>query len=222
MPSEDVESALKELMREGFVKIEGNKFSLVNPREAFSGFLRRKEGKLISELEELRRNVASLRKMAEPLYAETRMGIQAEEVLESLGSLSEMETKTVQIISKAEREVLIFTGRFEWFDKTAEVLSERIEKGVEVRVLMRVVDDSVLKLARTLQDRGIEVRDVVEETIPPIRGTLVDERELVFLIWVRKDVKKPIYYRPCYTRNQGLIRVFRDAFEARWRKARTL
>jgi hypothetical protein len=57
-----------------------------------------------------------------------------------------------------------------------------------------------------------------------VRGTLVDDRELVFLVWAtrKRGVSRPVYYRPHYTKNQGLVRVFRDAFLKRWEEGQTI
>jgi hypothetical protein len=82
---------------------------------------------------------------------------------------------------------------------------------------MRVVDEETLSRASELKEMGAQVRKADEEYL--MRGTLVDEAELIFVIWVRKDVEKPVHFRPCYTKNAGLIRLFSDAFELRWSKA---
>jgi hypothetical protein len=52
----------------------------------------------------------------------------------------------------------------------------------------------------------------------------VDDQELVFVVWATKknDVPRPIYFRPNYTKNQGLIRIFRDAFQKRWEEAHSI
>ena len=70
---------------------------------------------------------------------------------------------------------------------------------------------------------GIQVRHCAEEWYP-VRGTLVDDQELVFVIWATKkrEVPRPIYYRPNYTRNQGLIRIFRDAYLKRWEEGQPI
>jgi hypothetical protein len=92
-----------------------------------------------------------------------------------------------------------------------------------MKVLMTVSDESTKERAKELRDLGIQVRQLAEEWYP-VRGTLVDDQELVFLIWATKksDVPRPIYYRPHYTKNQGFIRIFRDAFLNRWEEGRAI
>jgi hypothetical protein len=90
-------------------------------------------------------------------------------------------------------------------------------------VLMMVKDPSTQQRAKELGALGIQVRHCAEEWYP-VRGTLVDDQELVFVVWATKKsgVPRPIYFRPNYTKNQGLIRIFHDAFEKRWEEAQSI
>jgi len=89
--------------------------------------------------------------------------------------------------------------------------------------LMLVKDDSTKQRASELRSLGIQVRHCAEEWYP-VRGTLVDDQELVFVVWATKKsaVERPVYFRPNYTKNQGLIRIFRDAFLKRWEEGQSL
>jgi hypothetical protein len=88
---------------------------------------------------------------------------------------------------------------------------------------MLVNDESTRSRAQELRNLGIQVRHCAEEWYP-VRGTLVDDQELLFLVWAtrKRDVPRPVYYRPHYTRNQGLIRIFRDAFLKRWEEGQSI
>src|SRR6266702_1169768 len=61
----------------------------------------------------------------------------------------------------------------------------------------------------------------VKEDWYPVRGTLSDDKELVFLIWAtnERDGRRPKFFRPHFTKNNGMIRVFADAFDKRWSDA---
>ena len=144
------------------------------------------------------------------------MGIRSEEIIEPLRDLADMELRTTRMLGDAAREAIIFAETFGWYDKVRESLNHAHDRRVNVRILMMANDDSTRKRARELAELGIQVRHFPEEY--PVRGTLVDEQELVFLVWAtrKRDVQRPIYYRPHYTKNQGLIRIFRDAFLKRW------
>jgi len=222
LPMKRAHRALEELVSKGFVKVEGNKFAAMQPKQALVGMLEKKEKELHGHLENARNVIASLQKSLEPIYLKTRAGIKAEEILEPLESLSAMELRTAQIIANAEREILIFAQRFDWYDKISEVLAQALDRGVKVRVLMLVADKTALLRAKELKQLGVQVRRCIEKSYP-VRGTLVDGKELVFLIWAtRKDIKKPLHFRPHYTTNDGLIKVFLDAYEKRWQEAKPL
>ncbi len=214
--------ALEELVGKGFVKVDGNKFAAIQPKQVLAGILEKKERELHGNLENTRNVITSLQKSLEPIYLKTRAGIKAEEILEPLESLSAMELRTAQIITNAEKEILIFAHRFDWYDKISEVLAQALERGVKVNVIMLVADQTAMQRAKELKELGVEVKQCTEVSYP-VRGTLVDGKELVFLIWAtRKDVKKPLHFRPHYTTNDGLIRIFLDAYDKRWQECRLL
>ena len=169
-----------------------------------------------SELANTRRQLSSIREVLENKYWESRYGIRDELLLEPLDDLKSMEVKTVRLISEAQREIRIFTASFEWYTKIREVLLDAVRRGVKVKILMRVVDEHSQKRARDLLENGIEVKSTVEDWYP-VRGTIVDGNKLLFLIWATE--KKLSYYKPHYTENVGLIKIFLDAFERRWERA---
>jgi sugar-specific transcriptional regulator TrmB len=222
LSSADAQNALMELSKRKFVKVERNMFSALRPKPILEAIVREKEEIARRKVEELRNKVLSLSKILEPIYWETRMGIRPEEILEPLEDLTAMELRTVNIIGRAENEILIWTGRFDWYNKVSETLISALDRGAKVRILMKIVDDVARRRAKELKELGIEVKQSVEDWYP-VRGTVVDQEELVFLIWAtRKDVPRPLYFKPHYTRNVGLIKIFIDAFENRWRKARKI
>lgn len=221
-PSEKIERALRELVNRGLVMVEGNKFIVVQPKQALNAILEQREKEAERSLEAIRGVVTSLQKSLEPLYWETRAGIRPEEILEPLADLAAMELRTARMIGNAQSEILIFAERFDWYDKVSEVLAQALDRGAKARVLMLVADKPTLKRAKELEKLGVQVKHCAERWYS-VRGTLVDERELVFLIWAtKKDIPKPIYFKPHYTTNPGVIKVFLDAYEKRWQEAKAL
>lgn len=220
MSLERVQAALEELLERGLVKVESNKFSAVEPKVALSAWLEKKEKEFEEKIDEFRSSTLSLQRILEPLYWETRAGIRPEELIETLESTSVMEVRTARIIGNAEKEIMILAGRFDWYDKIKEVLLQALDRGAKARVLMFAVDKTTIDRAKELIELGVQVRQPAEETL--VRGTLVDNRELVLLIWVRKDVARPAYFRPFYTNNPGLVKAFSDTFEYRWERAKEI
>lgn len=220
IPQNEVRAALSSLIAKGLArKLNQDKYEVIPPSDAVEILLEIKTRFMEAEMAELRRCLYSIKETLEDTYWEKRYGIRDELLIEPLDSLKSMEVKTAEIISRSQKDISIFTESFGWYHKVRELLLDALSRGVAVRVLMRVTNDQSRKTAKDLVENGAEVKCVVEEWYP-VRGTLVDESKLVFLIWTTE--KKVSYYKPHYTENAGLIKVFSDAFNRRWERAQPL
>jgi len=220
IPTSEAEDSLKSLADKGLVRISRNKVEAVQPRIVVQTMLERRRKSIEAQQAQENSNALTLERMLEPVYWENRMGLRSEEIIEPLRDLADMELHTAQILGNAAKEAVIFAETFGWYDKVQGTLFQAHDRGVKLRILMMANDESTLKRARELQGIGVQVRHCTEEWYP-VRGTLVDDQELVFLIWAtrEREVVRPIYYRPHYTKNAGLIRIFRDAFQKRWEES---
>jgi len=223
LPAAEAEDSLKSLTDRGLVKVSSNRVEVVQPRMAIGRILEQRRKTLDDQTAREHSVALELEKLLEPVYWENRLGIRPEEIIEPLRDLTEMELKTAGILGPASKEVLILAQTFGWYGKVREALFQAHDRGVRMKVLMTLSDESTKGRAKELRDLGIQVRELGEEWYP-VRGTLVDDQELVFLIWATKKsaVPRPIYYRPHYTRNQGFIRVFRDAFLNIWERGHAI
>ena len=220
IPTPIAEDALKSLSDKGLVKISSNRVEVVQPRLVLQRILDERKRTLEQELSHQATTALDLEKLLEPVYWENRLGIRPEDVIEPLRDLPDMELRTARILGGASREVFIFAETFGWYEKVREAIFQAHDRGVTMKVLMMVKDSSTEQRARELRGLGIEVKHCAEEWYP-VRGTLVDDHDLVFVVWATKknETPRPIYFRPNYTKNQGLIRIFRDAFQKRWEEA---
>lgn len=223
IPASLAEESLKGLVDKGLVKISSNRVETVQPRTFLRSTLEQRKRTLENQMSEETSAALELERLLELVYWERRMGIRPEEIIEPLRDLSDMELQTARIIANAAREAFIFAETFGWYEKVRESLFQAHDRGVSMKILMMVSDESTKERAKELRGLGVQVRHCIEEWYP-VRGTLVDDQELVFLIWATKkrDVPRPVYYRPHYTKNQGLIRIFRDAFLKRWEEGQTI
>jgi sugar-specific transcriptional regulator TrmB len=223
IPTSEAEDSLKSLADKGLVRISRNRVEAVQPRIVVQTMLERRRKSVEAQLAQESSNALALEKILEPVYWENRMGLRSEEIIEPLRDLADMELHTAQILGNASKEAIIFAETFGWYDKVREALFQAHDRDVKLRILMMANDESTLKRARELQSIGVQVRHCTEEWYP-VRGTLVDDQELVFLIWAtrEREVVRPIYYRPHYTKNAGLIRIFRDAFQKRWEEGTSI
>jgi len=223
IPTAIAEDALKSLSDKGLVKLSSNRVEVVQPRLVLKRILDQRRRALEEELSQQNAAALEVEKLLEPVYWENRLGIRPEDIIEPLRDLPDMELRTARILGGATREVSIFAETFGWYEKVRESMFHAHDRGVAMKVLMLVKDASTEHRAKELGALGIQVRHCAEEWYP-VRGTLVDDQELVFVVWATKksEVPRPIYFRPNYTRNQGLIRIFRDAFQKRWEEAQPI
>lgn len=221
--AEVAEGALKALTDKGLIKISSNRAEAVQPRTAIQRILDQRKRTVENQMSHEASVAMQLERSLEPVYWESRLGIRPEEVIEPLRDLPDMELRTARILGTASKEVFVFAETFGWYDRVRESIFQAHDRHVDMKVLMMVRDDSTKSRADELRGLGISVRHCAEEWYP-VRGTLVDDQELVFVIWATRKsaVPRPIYFRPNYTRNQGLIRIFRDAFMKRWEEAQDI
>jgi sugar-specific transcriptional regulator TrmB len=221
--AETAEGALKSLTDKGLIKISSNRAEAIQPRTAIQRILDQRKRRLENQMSYEASIAMQLEKSLEPVYWENRLGIRPEDIIEPLRDLPDMEMRTARILGTASKEVVVFAETFGWYDRVRESIFQAHDRHVNMKVLMMVRDDYTKSRADELRGLGISVRHCAEEWYP-VRGTLVDDQELVFVIWATRKsaVPRPIYFRPNYTRNQGLIRIFRDAFMKRWEEAQDI
>jgi len=212
-------------MQKGFARIvqsRPKRYHAVPPdqakREYLTNLRRTFETNLLS-IEEIMRG---LQKEIEPLYVESHLQVKAEELLEPLEDLRSMENMTSARVHGATKEVLISTALFSWLPKIKTQLRSALMKGVKVRILMQFAQSQMRRNLRELSGLGAQVRDT-SDPWHPVRGTLIDNKDLVFVIWAAEEVERhwnPIVYIPHHTKNPGLIRIFRESFDFRWSNAK--
>ncbi len=219
----ETETAIKNLVERGLVKIASNKLEASEPKLFIHKLQELARLELTRNLELLNSKTTRLLSVLEPQYWEARLGLKPEDLLEPLSTVEEMEVRTVRVIGNSTREVSISAESFGWFGKIQEEAYRAVERGVRFRVLMVAKDHETRQRAAEVQTLGMEVKQPREDWYP-VRGTLSDDRELVFLIWIAKEkgAQRAKYFRPHYSINPGMTRVFADAFEKRWERAKPI
>ncbi len=220
--AEKAQKAVSSLAERGLVRIVSNRVEPYEPKVSLARILEQRRAEAEKTVQEANRLSAELERVLGPKYWEGRLGIRPEEILEPLRDLREMEIRTARIVGNATKEIFVFAQTFGWYEKLRESMFQAHDRGVKARILMLASDESSKNRAKELRTLGFEVRHCAEDWYP-VRGTLVDNQELVFLIWAtEKKISKPVYYRPHYTTNGGLIRVFSDAFRKRWEEGQPI
>jgi sugar-specific transcriptional regulator TrmB len=227
VPITRVYGTLEQLMQKGFARIvesRPKKFHAISPEEAKREYLthvRRNFERNLLAMEEAMRD---LQRQVEPMYVESHLQVKAEELLESLEDLRAMEKRTGDYVQEASNEVLISTALFSWLPKLKPQLRNALTRGVSVKILMQFADSQVKRHLDDLRDMGAQIRDT-SNPWHPVRGTLVDNRDLIFVIWAAEEAERhwnPIVYTPNHTKNPGVIRIFRESFLYRWSDSKKL
>ena len=220
--SKDAERGVRELVEKGIVRVSSNKLEAAEPKQFVARIQDVRRIEISRDLDALNAKSTRLLSLLEPQYWELRLGVKPEDLLEPLPTLEEMEVRTVKVIGNATRNVAISAETFGWFGKVKEEIYRSIEKGVKFRLLMTAKDSDAVTRAREARQLGIQVRQPKEDWYP-VRGTLSDDKELVFLIWATNERDgRPKFFRPHFTKNSGMIRVFADAFDKRWADASSI
>lgn len=214
-------------MQKGFartVESRPKKFHAISPEEAKREYLTHVRRNFETNLLTMEETMRDLQRQVEPIYVESHLQVKAEELLESLEDLRVMEQRTSEYVQEASKEVLISTALFSWLPKLKPQLRNVLARGVNVKILMQFADSQVKRHLDDLRDMGAQIRDTPDPW-HPVRGTLVDNRDLIFVIWAAEEAERhwnPIVYTPNHTKNPGLIRIFRESFLYRWSDSKKL
>ena len=227
VPITRVYGTLEQLMQKGFARIvesRPKKFQAISPEEAKREYLTHVRRNFETNLLTMEETMRDLQRQVEPIYVESHLQVKAEELLESLEDLRVMEQRTSEYVQEASKEVLISTALFSWLPKLKPQLRNVLARGVNVKILMQFADSQVKRHLDDLRDMGAQIRETPDPW-HPVRGTLVDNRDLIFVIWAAEEAERhwnPIVYTPNHTKNPGLIRIFRESFLYRWSDSKKL
>ena len=225
IPITRVYSTLDQLMQKGFTRIaqgRPKKFHAIPPEHAKREYLRNLRQNFETDLVAVDETLTHLQRLVEPIYVESHLQVKAVELLEPLEDLRAMEKRTSSYLEEASEEILISTALFSWLPKVRDQLKNAAKRGAKVRILMQISDSPLRKQLNDLLAQGVQIRETPDPW-HPVRGTMVDNKALIFVIWAAEEVKRywnPIVYTPNHSRNPGLIRLFRESFFYRWAKSR--
>lgn len=225
IPNTRVYGTLDQLVQKGLARLipgRPRRYECTSPSvgaRMYIGFLKRS---FETRMNEVRRGMELIEKEVEPLYWKSHLEVKPEELIEPLSNLAEMESRTRRFIRGARNEILISSALFTWIRKVYRDLKKSARRGVETRILVQQGRHCSNRWLRELVRAGAKVR-ASKNLWHPVRGTLVDDRNLCFVIWASEEPEtywNPKVYRPHHTENPGLTRIFRESFELRWVQSR--
>ena len=224
IPTPRIYDTIESLQKKGLVRtITGRpkKFEALNLEKGLQNFIKFKELEFQDELNKISSisdHVLSL--LSDPVY-QSQLVVKPDELIEAYSTLAEMQVKTIDLVNKAKKEVCIFTNVFYWFEHVEKALKNALERNVKIRVLMRMEDDLSISYANKLVSMGAKVKRIVEESVLA-RGTLIDNEQVIFVIWVSPIKQEKYVYRPHFSSNSGIIEIFSNNFEYLWEKSRNM
>ena len=225
IPITRVYGTLEELMQKGFartVQSRPRRYQAISPEEARREYLTNLRRNFEANLLSIEEVMKHLQRDTDPIYVESHLQVKPEELLEPIEDLQSMEKRTAEYIHGASEEILISTALFSWLPKVRSKLKTALANDVKVRILMQTDETQVRKQLNELAELGAQIRDT-RDPWHPVRGTLIDRRDLIFVIWAAEEAERywnPIVYTPHHTKNQGFIRIFRESFDYRWNSAK--
>ena len=224
IPITRVYGTLEQLVQKGFARtVQGRPkgFHAIAPERAKREYVMHLRQGFEDDLLTIDETLRHLQREVEPIYVESHLQVKAEELLEPLVDLRDMERKTIDSVKRAENEILISTALFSWLPTVKTSLKDAVRRGVKARVLMQVRESLQRGHITEISRAGVQIRETTDPW-HPVRGTLVDTKDLVFVIWAAEEAERhwnPIVYTPNHTKNPGLIRIFRESFLFRWEKS---
>jgi len=224
VPITRVYGTLEQLMQKGFAKIVRGRpkhFQALSPEQAKREYMTHLRESFESNLLTVEETLRHLQAEMDPIYLENHLRVKAEELLEPIPDLRAMERRTIDHLNDAADEILISTALFSWLPKAKAPIRAAVKRGAKVRVLMQLRETQMKRHLGELSKIGVHIRDSPEPW-HPVRGTLVDAKDLIFVIWAAEEAERhwnPIVYTPNHSKNPGLIRIFRESFLFRWANA---
>ncbi len=210
--------ALENLKRKKFITISLGRprFYIPEPPEiAVNALLELEQNKHKELFDNFSNQATTFLNMAQDLFKRHNTHIIPESLMTQFSTLKEAEEFTHKLINSAENTIDIFTHVFNWFSSIEEDIQNAIDRGCTIRVLLhRSADKSNINI-KYLQSLGIKVKLLNDEHILT-RGTIVDNKTVLFIIWATENQNKRIIYRPQISSNKGIVEVFSFFFEYLW------
>ncbi len=225
IPITRVYDILEQLVLKGFaVSAPGRPkhYRATPPERAVSDYLAFLKRSFESNMEQVRTALKQAQQTVAPIYWESHMEVKPDQLIEPIDDLKEMESVTRSNLQRARNEILISTALFTWLPRVKREILAALNRGARVRILMHSPSPEIKTHLRAVERAGGRVRQSRDEWYP-VRGTLVDDTDLVLVIWASEEPERfwyPKVYQPQKTKNPGVVRLFRESFEYRWSHSR--
>lgn len=221
VPYARVYDTIQALEQKGLVDIiqgRPRKFVAIEPKLAFQAYLEKKQQEYQETLNNMKKTINTILPELETLYQQTYAKLELDELLQPFHSLAQMEQKTIEMLQRAQHEILIFTKVFYWFEKVKPYLIQASQNGIKIRILMKQENNESQEIINTLRKINVKVKTITPPTYMA-RGTLIDNKEVIFVIWAEEKEGHKRVYKPQYSQNPGVIYTFKNNFEYLWNQA---
>lgn len=207
IPLTKIYSVAQTLASKGLIGIvPGNptRFELLDPKVGFEHLLKDLE----SKKEKLEKTMEGIQK----IYEE---GMRKEEDILTFSNLQALQKQLIELDKKTEKSICIFS-KFRHAHKTPEfmdTLEEIIDKGVKVRVIGAIYNDTSKLSAYTYKKVGCDVRVLPKEYHANITITIFDEKIVSIII---ESETNPNNFTSVLINNENTAKFFKNMFEYYW------
>jgi sugar-specific transcriptional regulator TrmB len=228
VPNARIYGVLDELSQKGLIIIRPGRPALyapLNPQEIADALVTASREELRKELGVIESYRGDFESISNKVFMKAGTAEQRTSLIRviSVGDVSIEETK--KLYRQAKKTLLISTRAMEYYDNVKDELQEAIDKGVDIKVLMRKSDslraDDVLKQEKNLyalkellgDSSRIRCSDAVE-----IRGCIIDPEIGGKALFLVEEEGVPHFLREAaLTSHPGVAKALGSMFELKWR-----
>ncbi|OYT27600.1 MAG: hypothetical protein B6U97_01020 [Candidatus Altiarchaeales archaeon ex4484_96] len=223
IPQARIYQILEELLEMGALRKKPGrpmKYVAINPDKALGNIISWRTMKHERELENLNKVKKDITSIMQKIYSKENKQNTDRSFLEiiSAGEISEIETK--KACDKAEKEILILTGVFEYLPRMLSTLRKADDRKIKLRILFLKPDrltqesrETQREAIATLQDSlvNLEIRYTSDM---PLRATIIDDDKAA-LFSVDKGKRIPIKDM-ALTEDKNMVKTLNQYFKYRW------
>jgi sugar-specific transcriptional regulator TrmB len=228
VPNARIYGVLDELSQKGLIIVRPGRpvlYSPLAPQEIADALITASREELRKELSIMESHKDDFEEISSKVFLKAGIAEQRTSLIRivSVGDVSLEETK--KLYRNAENVLLISTRAMEYLGHVKEDLVQAVERGVDIKILMRKPDslsendamkqDKILKfLDKVLGDRGeIRFSEEVE-----IRGCTIDPDTGGKALFLVEELGVPLFLREAaLTAHPGVVKALGSMFKLKWR-----
>jgi len=226
IPSTKIYETLNELATIGIIQERTGRpvaYTALSPKRIMDNLLEYRQKTFDKDMKELRKIVKDFTKTLTPIH-EKGLIEKRQKLLRIVKIGRASETETVSAIRRAKKEIYIISKVLEYLPKIIDDLAKKIEKGVQVKILLldpnklndesQAIQQSIITLLLSRFEDNITIRFAYSV---PLRGTLIDPNNEGTTIFLAEEIGIPLFMREAaISENTNLVQALKLFFDLIW------